>query len=312
MNPIEPRAQAALDAAMNQIRSSASTAAMRVLEALTTQAQNATKIGERDQIIITQQELRRNLGTFQTALHTALAERVAKDLTPRNDAKRKLESADWETLSLVDDDEVEERMNYVRLGQLISHECESQLRELAAYMGALLGFGRADDERNPLRAEIVGAALNRGIESISGERESRRILAREFGPAMAQVMAECYGAILTMLHENGIRPVNLTVRQVEGPGNQIYGANSGYSGLAKDGRNSTRSGYGDVDEPSGSGDLDLLAAHRRALATAFPGQSSAVESVRDRRTGSTKRWWRIARAQQRRRRPAAHDDCCGA
>ena len=64
---------------------------------------------------------------------------MAKEVAPRSDAKRKLESADWETLSLVDDNEVEERMNYVRLGQLISHECESQLRELAAYMGALLG-----------------------------------------------------------------------------------------------------------------------------------------------------------------------------
>src|SRR5664280_2092002 len=97
-------------------------------------------------------------------------------------------------------------MNYVRLGQQISHECESQLRDLAAYMGALLNLGKADDERNPLRAEVVGAALNRGIEAISGERESRRILAR---------------------------------------------------------------------------DLDLLAAHRRALATAFPGQASAVDSMRD-------------------------------
>ena len=280
MNPIEPRVQAVLDAAMNQIRSAASTAAMRVLESMSVQAQNATKISERDQIIVTQQELRRHIGTFQTALHTSLAERVAKEIAPRSDAKRKLESADWETLSLVDDIEVEERMSYVRLGQLISHECESQLRELAAYMGALLGLGRADDERNPLRAEIVGAALNRGIEAISGERESRRILSRELGPAMAQVMPECYTDILAMLQERGIRPVNLTVRQVEGPGNQMHGAGSGYASLARDGRTSTRSGYGEIDDNSGSGDLDLLAAHRRALATAFPGQA-AIDSVRD-------------------------------
>ena len=105
------------------------------------------------------QELRRNIGMFQGAFLEALRERVAKDLAPRVDDKRKLESADWETLSLVDEQEVEEQMNYVRLGQLISHECEWQLRELAAYMGSLLDFGRADDERNPLRAEIIGAAL---------------------------------------------------------------------------------------------------------------------------------------------------------
>ena len=116
MNPIEPRVQAALYAAMNQIRTAASAAAMRVAEHLGVLAQSATKIAERDQLIFTQQELRRNLGAFQGALHQALRERVAKELAPRVDTKRKLESADWQTLSLVDEKEVEEQMNFVRLG----------------------------------------------------------------------------------------------------------------------------------------------------------------------------------------------------
>ncbi len=281
MTPTEPRTQAALDAAMNLIRNAASTAGTRVVESLTALSQSTMKISERDQITATQQELRRNAGTFQGAFHEALREKVAKELTPRVDTRRRLESADWQTLSLVDDNEVEERMNYVRLGQLISHDCEWQLRDLAAYMGGLLNLGKADDERNPLRAEVIGAALSRGIEAISGERESRRVLAREFGPAMAQVMPDCYAEILRMLQDRGIRPVTLTVRQVEGPGNQLGGANSGYSGLSRDGRISTRSGYGDFGEPSGPGsDMDLLAAHRRALATAFPGRSPP-ESIRD-------------------------------
>src|SRR5512142_2412112 len=178
MNPIDPRAQATLDAAINLIRTAVAAAAMHVTETLHAQAQTALKISDRDQLAATQQELRRNLGSYQNAFQETLRERIAKELAPRVDAKRKLESADWQTLSLVDEKEVEEQMNFVRLGQMISHECENQLRELAAYMGALLNLGRADDDRNPLRAEIVGAALHRGIEAISGERESRRILAR--------------------------------------------------------------------------------------------------------------------------------------
>src|SRR5450432_362530 len=281
MNPIEPRVQAALDAAMNQIRTAVAAAAIRVAETLNTLAQNAGKPAEREQIFGTLQELRRNMGLFQGSFHEALREKVAKELTPAVDTKRKLESADWETLSLVDVQEVEERMNYVRIGQMISHECEWQLRDLAAYMGSLLSFGRADEERNPLRAEVIGAALNRGIESISGDQESRRILARELGQAVAQAMPECYAEVLKMLQARGVQPVHLTVRTVEGPGNQFHGANSGYTSMPRDGRVSTRSGYGDVDEPSGRGDMDLLAAHRRALATAFPGQAPAPDSIRD-------------------------------
>jgi hypothetical protein len=282
MNPIDPRAQATLDAAMTLIRTAAASAAMRVAEHLTAQAQTATKIAERDQLATTQLELRRNLGSYQNALFDTLRERVAKELAPRVDTKRKLESADWQTLSLVDEKEVEEQMNFVRLGQMISHECEGQLRELAAYMGALLNLGSADDERNPLRAEIVGAALHRGIEAISGERESRRILARDLGLAVAQAMPQCYEDIIRLFQERGVRPVHLTVRTVEGPGNQLGSANSGYASLPRDGHSSRGSGYGEFDPVSGPGsDMDLLAAHRRALATAFPGRAEPLESVRD-------------------------------
>ena len=281
MNPIEPRVQVALDAAMTLVRTAAMSAAMRVVESLDQQAQHATKPSERELVFNAMQELRRNMGMFQSAFHETLRERVAKDLSPQVDNKRKLESADWQTLSLVDVQEVETQMNHVRLGQLISHECEWQLRDLAAYMGSLLSLGRADDERNPLRPEILGAALNRGIEALSGDRDHRRIYTRELGQTVAQAMPECYTQIIKMLQERGIQPVHLTVRTVEGPGNQMFGVNSAYQSLPREGsRNSTRSGHGDLDEPSNPGDLDLLAAHRRALATAFPG-GQAPDSVRD-------------------------------
>ena len=164
-------------------------------------------------------------------------------------------------------------MNFTRLGQMISHESEWQLRDLAAYMAALLNQRQADEQANPLRADVVGAALHRGIESISNDSDSRRLLAREFGHSMAQAMPQCYDEILRMLQERGVRPVVLTVRTVEGPGNQLGSADSGYHSL-RDGRHSTRSAHGDLDAHSGSGsDMDLLAAHRRALATAFPHRS---------------------------------------
>ena len=282
MNPIDPRAQATLDAALNLIRTAATSAATHVAESLTITAQNSIRISERDQIIVTQQELRRNLGSFQNAFFESLREKVIKETQPRVDSKRKLESADWQSLSLVDEKEVEEQMNFVRLGQLISHECEWQLRDLAAYTGALLNLGRADDERNPLRAEVIGTSIYRGIEAISGERESRRLLTRELGQAMAQAMPKCYEEILRMFQERGVRPVNLTVRTVEGPGNQVGGAESGYSSL-RDARVSSRGGgYGEIESASESdSEMDLLAAHRRALATAFPGRAPVVDSVRD-------------------------------
>ena len=284
MNPLDPRAQATLDAAMNLIRTAAASAAMRVADHLLVAAQNATKIAERDQLIATQQELKRNLGSFQSALFEALRERVAKELAPRVDHKRKLESADWQTLSLVDEKEVEEQMNFVRLGQMISHESEWQLRDLAAYMGALLNFGSADDERNPLRAEVVGAALHLGIEAISGERESRRILA-----ARDRLDGRAGDAEVLRRHPAPAEGA----RRAPGPPDRAHGRWSGqpaqrrqlrlYATLPREGISSRGGAYGEIESTSGPGsDMDLLAAHRRALATAFPDRAEPIDSIRDR------------------------------
>lgn len=59
-------------------------------------------------------------------------------------------------LSLVDDREVEIQVSADWFALEISHACEWEIRELDAYMGTLLNLGRADHERNPLRAEVVG------------------------------------------------------------------------------------------------------------------------------------------------------------
>jgi hypothetical protein len=284
MNPTEPRLHAALDAAMNQIRTAAATVATRVCESLGASAAAATKVAERDTIIAAQQDLRRNLGTFQNTFHEALRVKVNEELAPRAEPRGKLGAADWQTLSLVEDSVVEERMNFDRIGQMISHECEWQLRELAAYMGSVTGLGRADEDRNPLRADVLGAAVYRAIEAASDNPDSRKVLARELGQAMAQVMPECYAEILRGLRQRGVHPVVLTVRTVEGPGNQLGAFNSGYTSLGPLERNSSRSGHGDLGEPSGAGsDIDLMYEHRRAFEAA--GGSAMPPGVGSSRSG---------------------------
>jgi Protein of unknown function (DUF1631) len=249
MTPTEPRLKAALDAATQQIQATLTAVAGRVSDQLGAQASSSGKVAERDLMISTQFELRRNASALHRVFLDELTERIRQELAPQEAPKRALSSADWQTLSLVDDNEMEERMFSDRIGQQISHACESELRELAGYMGSLMLLGRADNERNPLRAEVIGAALYKAIEAVSNEVEPRKLLARELGAAMAKAMPETYTQILRALQTRGVQPVSLSVRQVEGPGNQLPGISSGYASLA-----GTRSQHGDLDgAPSESG-----------------------------------------------------------
>ena len=258
MTRTEPRLQAALEAAMIQIRTTAASVATRVCDEL-----GATTVAgaERPLILAAQHDLRRNLGRFQSAFQDALNEKVRHELEPRTESKSRLAATNWQSLSLVDDNQVEERMNFERIGQTISHECEWQLRDLAAYMGTITGVGRADEDRNPLRGDILGAALYRAIEAVSDDPDTRRILSRDLGKALAKAMPECYGDIITGLQRRGIQPVSLKVRTVEGPGNQIGGFNSGYANLPA----LARSSRGDIGSVS---DSELMYEHRRAQAAA--------------------------------------------
>ena len=248
MTPTDPQLRTAIDAALHQIRETLAAVAARVSEALGTMAQSSGRISERDLMNATQFDLRRNIGVLNQVFGDELDRRVGQELAPRDSAKRSLAAADWQTLSLVDDHEMEERMYSDRIGQQISHACEAELRELAAYMGALLRTGRADEDRNPLRAEVLGASLYRAIEAVTIPPDARKLLARELGAAVAKAMPECYSQILQGLQNRGVQPVSLTVRQFEGPGHQLPGINSAYATLG-----STRSQQGDLDTPASSG-----------------------------------------------------------
>ena len=231
---------------MNQIKATVTSAVDRASGALGVQAVSANRVAEREALTAAQFDLRRNIGIFHRVVGDVLREKVEHQLAPREVGRRSLATTDWQSLSLVDDNEVEERMHADRIGQMIGHACEVELRDLAAYMGSLTQTGRADLESNPLRAETLGAAIYRAIEAASGAPETRKVLARELGQAVAKAMPECYSQILAGLQARGVQPVALTGRTVEGPGNRLSGVNSGYASL-----NPTRSQSGDLDTRSG-------------------------------------------------------------
>lgn len=230
MNASDTRLPAALEAALSHVKATAQTVAERVASGLATQAQSATRILERDLLLATQIDLRRKMNTFQLTFSKQLQDKVQEEVAPRQDPRRRL-GGSWETLSLVEDHELEERMFSDRIGQQISHACEWELREVAGYMGSLLNIGSADEERNPLRADVLGMALFRAIEAVTSDTDGRKLLAREFAQAMAQAMPECFAAIVRDMQSRNVRPVGLTLKTVAGPGQS---ANTGYASIRDD------------------------------------------------------------------------------
>jgi hypothetical protein len=248
MNPTDTRLPTAIEAAIGHVKAATFAVAERVASGLGSQATSATRIGERDLLLATQIDLRRKMNTFHMSFTKELTDKVLGEVAPRSGQRRRLAATDWQSLTLVEDHEVEERMFSDRIGQQISHACEWELRETAAYMGTVLNIGRADEDRNPLRADVLGMALFRAIEAVTDDSDGRKLLAREFAQAMASAMPACYTAIVRDMQLRNIQPVGLAVKTVDGPG---HTANSGYASM-RDELPSTRTQPSDFRGSSGS------------------------------------------------------------
>lgn len=231
MNLTDPRQKAALDAAVSLINKTVAAVADRVSDLLGTLSISATRTSERDALLAAQFDMRRNLAAFHLAFRDRLREAITKDLAPRADGRRRLEATDWQSLSLVDDNEVEQRLYADRIAAQIAQECEWEQAEVATHMASLLNNARREEDRNPLRPASIGLAAYAAIEAVTPEVEPRKLLAREIGLALAKAMKPCYGEILRDLQARGVKSAGMNVRAGDGPGFHLPGVNSGYATL---------------------------------------------------------------------------------
>jgi hypothetical protein len=257
MNPLGSRPPDELEAAVGLIHATAAAVAERVCLALAAQSQSASKALDRNVMFAAQLALHRNLGVFQARFSQRLDERMRQTLATRDDTRRSADT-DWASLSLVDDSAVEEQMASDRFGQQINHACDNELRELAGYLARITGPGDGDRDRNPLRPLIIGEATYSAIEAVCEDVDERRVLAREFGAAMAQGMVACYAAIVADLKSRGLTPVTLAPRSVETLGKQRAGGHSGYGDLRSE-AGQPRTGNSDFQTSK----RDALASHQR-------------------------------------------------
>jgi hypothetical protein len=277
MNLTDPRQKAAIDAAVSQILKTVASVADRVSDLLGTLSLSATKIAERDALLAAQFDMRRNMAAFHLAFRDQLRESIDRDLSTRADGRRRLEATDWQSLSLVDDNEVEQKLHGDRIAAQINQECEWEQAEVANHLASLLNTTRRDDDRNPLRPAAIGFAAYRAIEAVSRDAEPRRLLLREFGTALAQAMKPCYADILRDLQARGVKPAGLAVRALDGPGFHLPGVNSGYATLQHSEYRST-GGLGPVSD---FGTADAATPYPRGPGLAgVPPTTGAGSSVR--------------------------------
>ncbi len=259
-NPIH-RLPAPLEAAVQRLKLAAREAAERTIESLGLAALAAAHAFQRDGLLAAQFELNRKSAVFILAFNDAFDERMVRELgnTPApstqpsplsvSHAGTPAAPTSWDALTLVEDREVEAQISSERFGLEVVHSCEWELRELDAYVATLLAEAGGGRDRNPMRPEIVGHAMIRGVEAVSDRDDIRKVLSTEFSRSLGSLLRSTYGGIVSDLRKAGVQPLGLTVRQRLGGARDGGGADSQlgdsvFAGSTGDSRHGGRSHHG--------------------------------------------------------------------
>ena len=258
------RLPANLESAVQRVRMAARSAAEHTVDSLGLAALATSSVVQRDALLGAQYELNRKLAIFALTFNETLDTDVARQAgtlvrTPSPAVTPDSLVASWESLTLVDDHEVEIHISADRFALEISHACEWEIRELDAYMGTLLHLGAADHDRNPLRAEVVGQAMIRAIEAVADRSEVRKVLGTEIGRSLAHAMRQTYGDIVADLRHAGVRPVGMAVRATGGRGHSVHGGLASQSDArgpaSRHAAMDSSGGHSIGHEPTGAGRL---------------------------------------------------------
>jgi Protein of unknown function (DUF1631) len=224
MNPSAPVVPAALKAAAQRVKAAARDAALRCVDSLGVAALASSRTIEREEFLAAQFELNKRHSAYVMTFNEHLDEGVLRELRRLESSPSKFNSklgSTWQSLTLVDDREVENQVSADRIALTLQHECEWELRELdTLMMGLLHTASRKDGEyRNPLRPELIGKSMVTACDVVSERPEVRRLLTEHMGRSLASAMPTLYGTIVQELKSAGVRAPDMTVRGVQGPGN---------------------------------------------------------------------------------------------
>lgn len=278
MNSSAPVVPAPLKAAVQRVKVAARDAALRCVDSLGVAALASSRTIEREEFLAAQFELNKRHSAYVMTFNEHLDEGVLRELRRLETSPSKFNSklgSTWQSLTLVADREVENQVTADRIALNLQHECEWELRELdTLLMGLLHSASRKDGEyRNPLRPELIGKSMVNGCDAVSERPEVRRLLTEHMGRSLASAMPTLYGTIVQELKSAGVRAPDMTVRSVQGPGNDAAHqahAHTGYDTLGRpvgvDGE-AGDSGSGRFAGATGSSGSSGLSSTRSGLAS---------------------------------------------
>ena len=135
---------------------------------------------------------------------------------------------DMAALSLVDDDQVTQDIEYARLSQQLRLKVDAVMADLDALVCSAMGLERVQPELNPLRPEVFARTLRAVMHSAGSDPVVRARWLRELATPMGDALRQVYDQLILRLEGANVQAV--TYRFVPSAGGGGGGGGSGRGG----------------------------------------------------------------------------------
>ena len=177
----------------------------------------ASKLTERDRLAFAWSTLLRQRPAMprayaqglQVAFRAALAgEPVEATPSPPQFASLGSGASGFGGLSLVDDDQINQTIEFTRLSQQLRVQVDAQMTDLDALMCAAMGLPRVQPERNPLRPEVFAGVLRDLLGQAPVEPETRSRWLKALSVPLARELEVTYKTLIELLNAAHVQAVN--------------------------------------------------------------------------------------------------------
>jgi hypothetical protein len=228
LNPPTSKTPAVLNAAVQRVKAAFRATLDRSVETMAAASSTASRTADREALRVAMFELGRRQASFAMTFNERLDESVTSEMrrlegsTTSGLPRESSGSTFWETLTLVSHSETELEVAGERIAQALAHECEWELRRLDALMlGALRAIAVAAEARNPLRPDVIGKAVAAACAAVSDDAAVSAAVRTHMTRAWASSVAAMYKDMADAMQQAGVRPAEINVRTVQGPGNEM-------------------------------------------------------------------------------------------
>lgn len=120
-------------------------------------------------------------------------------------------------LSLVDEAEFAEQIEFKRMLQQLQPLVESELAALDARMSSLVGLGSVRSDRNPMRPSVMARTLYRLMQAAEPDRDTRQVWLRRLAEPLGHELRQLYGGLALKLQQANVEEAGYRVRLVSDP-----------------------------------------------------------------------------------------------